>query len=102
VLSLSNDDSAGRSLCVETDADYPRGCWLVEDRLATESEIQYVLANIQSFRIRASYPVYRSEVCNLSPLPDGTPCPAYTQTALFPLGFVGGYFDEIKVTKPVR
>lgn len=102
VLSLSNDDSAGRTLCVEEDADYPRGCWLVEDRLATEGEIQYVLGNIQEFRIRASYPVYRSQVCNLDPLPEGTPCPAYTPTAVFPLGFVGGYFDEIKITKPVR
>lgn len=102
VLSLSNDDSAGLPLCVETAADFPRGCWLIEERLATEGEIQYVLGSIQEFRIRASYPVYRSQVCTLQPLPEGIPCPGYTPTVLFPLGFVGGYFDEIKITKPVR
>ncbi len=102
VLSLSNDDSAGQPLCIESDSDYPRGCWLIEERLATESEIQYVLGKIQDFRIRASYPVYRSEVCQVESLPAGTPCPQYTPTELFPLGFVGGYFDEIKITKPVR
>ena len=99
VLSLSNTDSAGGLLCPLSD---PQGCWMAEDRIATEEEIQYVLGALQDFRIRASYPVYRSEVCEVTPA-EGTPCPRYIQlTQPIPLGFVGGYFDEIKLTKPVR
>lgn len=105
VLTLSNHDSAGQPLCRETDTDYPRGCWLVEERLATEDEIQHVLGNIQHFRIRASYPVYMTQTCSVpeDTLPAGTVCPSYVDLPEpVPLGFVGGYFDEIKMTKPVR
>ena len=105
VLTLSNHDGAGQPLCKETDPDYPRGCWLVEERLATEAEIQHVLGNIQHFRIRASYPVYLTKTCAVTEdtLPAGTICPSYVDLAEpVPLGFVGGYFDEIKMTKPVR
>lgn len=99
VLSLSNDDSAGARLCADDD---PRGCWMVEDRIATEGEIQYVLGDLKEFRIRASYPVYATlPVCSVDPLPAGTPCPSYVDSASpIPLGFVGGYFDEIKLTRP--
>ncbi|TXC66995.1 hypothetical protein FSC37_18190 [Piscinibacter aquaticus] len=73
VLSLSNDDSAGARLCADDD---PRGCWMVEDRIATEGEIQYVLGDLKEFRIRASYPVYATlPVCSVDPLPAGTPLP---------------------------
>lgn len=101
VLSMSNDDSAGTRLCLPED---PRGCWMVEDRIATEDEIQYVLGDLKEFRIRASYPVYRTlRVCELDPLPEGTECPGYVEsTSPIPLGFVGGYFDEIKMTRSVR
>ena len=102
VLSLSNDDSAGVLLCSEQD---PRGCWQVEDRIATEGEIQYVLGDLKEFRIRASYPVYATlQVCDVDPLPAGTEeCPKYVDSpSPIPLGFVGGYFDEIRLTKPVR
>lgn len=102
VLSLSNDDSAGRRLCEE---DEPRGCWMIEDRIATEEEIQYVLGDVTELRIRASYPVYATEFCavDVATLPPGTPCPEYIPIGQneepVPLGFVGGYFDEIKLTK---
>ena len=105
VLTLSNHDGAGQPLCRETDPDFPRGCWLVEERLATEDEIQHVLGNIQHFRIRASYPVYLTQTCSVpeDTLPAGTVCPSYVDLGEpVPLGFVGGYFDEIKMTKPVR
>lgn len=99
VLSLSNTDSAGGLLCPVAD---PQGCWLAEDRIATEEEIQYVLDSLQDFRIRASYPVYRNEVCEV-PVESGAACPSYLPLAQpIPLGFVGGYFDEIKLTKPVQ
>jgi len=83
VLSLSNVDGAGNLLC----PDDPRGCWMVEDRVATEEEIKYVLGDVREFRVRASYPVYRTY--------DGLADPV-------PLGFVGGYFDEIKITRPTE
>lgn len=96
VLDLRNDDNAGALLCERSN---PRGCWLVEDRIATEAEIRYVLNDIKEFRIRASYPVYRT--CEADPVPPGAVCPRPFPEPV-PLGFVGGYFDEIKVTKPAR
>ena len=98
VVRFSNEDAAGALLC-----DVPkstRGCWMVEDRLATEYEIQYVLKNVTQLRIRGSYPgmgVLR--VCSVDPEP-ATGCPSYVDTTkpVF-LGYVGGFFDEIKVTK---
>lgn len=35
------------------------GCWMLEDAVASEEDIQYVLGNVLDFRLRASYPVYR-------------------------------------------
>jgi hypothetical protein len=107
VISLSNDDSAGNSLCVKE--DHPesgkallRGCWLVEDRAATEYEIQYVLNKVTELKLRASYPVLAiRKVCSVNPEP-ATGCPSYVDsTEKIPLGYVGGYFDEIKITKPL-
>ncbi len=98
VLKLSNVDGAGRLLC----QDDPHGCWMAEDRIATEAEIQYLLRDVRSFRIRASYPVYRTELCTDDPPPSpGAACKAsQTLNDPVPLGFVGGYFDEIKITTP--
>ncbi|MGZ8272701.1 MAG: thiol-activated cytolysin family protein [Burkholderiaceae bacterium] len=99
-VSLSNDDLAGKSLC---DAQL-KGCWLVEDRPATEHEIQYVLSNVTELRVRASYPVLRTvKVCTDVPAPiPPSPCvKSVDSSEKIPLGYVGSYLDEIKVTKPM-
>lgn len=93
-LSLTNHDNAGQPLCSPRD---PWGCWMVEDRMATEDEIKLVLSNLVSLRVRASYPVY-TKGCSVTPAA-GQACPAASVIDV-PLGFVGGYFDEIKITKP--
>ena len=100
VVPLSNFDSADQLLC-----DYPtdtKGCWLVEDRLATEYEIQYVLTDVRQLNLRASYPVKAvRKVCSVYPEPP-TGCPGYVDSnEPIPLGYVGGYFDEIKFTMPL-
>ncbi|HEX5640443.1 MAG TPA: thiol-activated cytolysin family protein [Burkholderiaceae bacterium] len=97
-VKLSNVDSAGKLLCTATDT---KGCWLVEDRIATEVEIQYVLKRVTDLRIRASYPVLGvRRVCTIEPAP-GAACPSYVDASEpIHLGYAGGYFDEIKVTKP--
>jgi len=107
VISLSNDDTAGNSLCREevhpgSGKTELRGCWLVEDREATEYEIQYVLNKVTELKLRASYPVLAiTKVCSVSPEP-AAGCPSYVDsTEPIPLGYVGGYFDEIKITKPL-
>lgn len=107
VVSLSNDDVAGEPLCKEethpvSGKKQLRGCWLVEDRAATEYEIQYVLNKVTELKLRASYPVLAVvKVCSVNPEPP-TGCPSYVDsTAPIPLGYVGGYFDEIKITKPL-
>lgn len=100
VISLSNDDLAGKPLC----DDNLKGCWLVEDRPATEYEIQYVLSNVTELRIRASYPVLATrKVCMDSPPPvPPAPCVNSVDSAdRIPLGYVGSYLDEIKITKPM-
>lgn len=99
VLALTNHDRAGRPLCEYAD---PGGCWMVEDRAATEEEIKYVLGNLQQLYIRASYPVYLTESCDVV-VPIGNQCPPDKLKPLaapVPLGFVGGYFDEIRMMKP--
>ena len=93
-LSLTNHDNAGQPLCTPAD---PWGCWMVEDRMATEDEIKLVLTNLVSLRLRASYPVY-AKGCSV-PVPSGQSCAAASVVDV-PLGFVGGYFDEIKIAKP--
>lgn len=107
LISLSNDDVAGKTLCKEethssSGAKQVRGCWLIEDRAATEYEIQYVLSKVTELKLRASYPVLAVvKVCSVNPEPP-TGCPSYVDsTEPIPLGYVGGYFDEIKVTKPL-
>lgn len=99
VIGLRNDDVAGNTLC---DGNL-KGCWLVEDRIATESEIQYVLQNVRELRIRASYPVNSKRKVCLDESPPAPPAPcvntAYVPEPI-PVGYVGGYFDEIKLTKP--
>lgn len=106
VISLSNDDTAGSSLCVKqvqagSQKEVLRGCWLVEDRVATEYEIQYVLSNVKELKLRASYPVMAiTKVCSVNPEP-ATGCPDFVDsTDPIPMGYVGGYFDEIKIAKP--
>jgi hypothetical protein len=93
-LSLTNHDNAGQPICTPAD---PWGCWMVEDRMATEDEIKLVLATLHSMRLRASYPVY-GKGCKVT-IPAGQGCPTASVVDV-PLGFVGGYFDEIKITKP--
>lgn len=93
-LALTNHDNAGQPLCSPAD---PWGCWMVEDRMASEDEIKFVLSKIASLRIRASYPVY-GKGCKVAP-PAGQACPP-AEVVDAPLGFVGGYFDEIKIAKP--
>jgi hypothetical protein len=99
-ISLSNDDIAGKSLC---DASL-RGCWLVEDRPATEYEIQYVLSDVTELRMRASYPVLAIRKICLDDPPPAPPAPCANSVDApdpIPLGYVGSYLDEIKVTKPM-
>lgn len=106
-ISLSNDDVAGQSLCAASvhpgsQQTIHRGGWLVEDRPATEYEIQYVLTRVTELKLRASYPVMAiRSVCSVNPEPP-TGCPGYVDsTEPIPLGYVGGYFDEIRITKPL-
>ena len=72
-----------------------QGCWLVEDRVATEEEIRFVLENVTDMRLRASYPVHRT-LCaeELPPGADPASCEEWVQV---PFGYVGGYFDEVKL-----
>lgn len=93
-ISLTNDNAVN-SECDPADPS-KKGCWLVEDEIATEDEIKYVLANILDFRIRASYPVQRS-ICLDDPPP--APGAACIDRVLAPFGYVGGYFDEVKLNK---
>lgn len=69
-----------------------RGCWLIEDQVATEEEIRYVLANVTDLRLRASYPVHRS-LC-AEEVADPADCEEWVEV---PFGYVGGYFDEVKL-----
>lgn len=98
-VKLSNVDSAGQMLCKPPEDT--KGCWMVEDRVATEVEIQYVLKRVTDLRLRASYAVMGvRRVCTIEPAPGAT-CPSYVDASEpIHLGYAGGYFDEIKVTKP--
>jgi len=73
-----------------------RGCWLIENQVATEEEIRFVLENVTDLRLRASYPVHRT-LCAEEP-PEADPeewvCPEWVEV---PFGYVGGYFDEVKL-----
>jgi hypothetical protein len=85
-FALTNHDTSGNSLCSTDDGGQVRGCWLVEDKAASEEEIRYALANVRELRIRASYPVIRNIGTAAAP-------------NLIALGYIGGYFDEVKLTK---
>ena len=103
VVAMTNHDRAGESLC-ETIGSHQLGCWLIEDRPATEAEIRYVLANVRELQLRASYPVSRQMNVCARPVysADGTTatCPDGQFTDKFvPIGYIGGYFDEIQITK---
>lgn len=95
-FALTNHDTDGNSLCDAEAAGPLRGCWLVEDRTATEEEIKYALANVRELRIRASYPVTGTrQICR-----EGvTPCEPVDSPDPIPFGYIGGYFDEVKLTK---
>jgi len=109
VISLANDDSAGKSLCTTrllpddpTIADKDKrtvyyGCWLVEDRPATEYEMQYVLGYVTELKLRASNAVHATRPVCTEAL--AASCPSYTPKDVL-LGYVGGYFDDIKIVKP--
>jgi hypothetical protein len=58
-IGLTNDPAANSDCGAQAGAPY-HGCWLNEGQLATEEDLKYVLANVQDFRIRVSYPVYRA------------------------------------------
>ena len=91
-FALTND--LGRSACDATVSS--RGCWMVEEKIATEEQIRYVLANVTDLRIRASYPVTR-RLCTL-PTPGPADLPGCTDWVDAPYGYVGGYFDEVKLS----
>ncbi|MBL8341163.1 MAG: hypothetical protein JNL30_06800, partial [Rubrivivax sp.] len=93
-IPLTND-ALLNSTCDRNDP-VRRGCWLIEDQVAGEEQIKYVLAKVTDFRIRASYPLQR-KVCVDSPAP--VP-PAVCATRDFvPFGYVGGFVDEVKLNK---
>jgi hypothetical protein len=92
VFALTNDPL--RSAC--DPAGSTRSCWMVEEKVATEEQIRYVLANITDLRIRASYPVKR-RLCTL-PTPGPADQEGCTDWVDAPYGYVGGYFDEVKLS----
>lgn len=91
VIALTNDKV--RSAC---DASVStRGCWMVEEKVATEEQIRYVLGNVTDLRIRASYPVQRT-LCADQPAPAApAECVKWVDA---PYGYVGGYIDEVKLS----
>lgn len=92
VVALTNDPM--RSAC--DPAASTRGCWMVEDKVATEEQIRYVLSKVTDLRIRASYPVTR-RLCS-APTPGPADDPTCTEWVEAPYGYVGGYFDEVKLS----
>jgi hypothetical protein len=91
-FALTNDPV--RSAC--DPATSTRGCWMVEEKVATEEQIRYVLSNVTDLRIRASYPVTR-RLCTL-PTPGPADMEGCTDWVHVPYGYVGGYFDEVKLS----
>lgn len=83
--------------CQTTNNPQLRGCWLVEDRAAKEEEIRYVLANVRELRIRASYPVTGTRTVCRDPAP--APCDPIETPDPIPFGYIGGYFDEVQLSK---
>ena len=94
-IPLTNDTKFN-SQCDPADPQR-RGCWLVEDRVATEEEIKFVLGKITDFRFRASYPLQRRMCASGAAYDPAAPCagdPVYV-----PYGYVGGFFDEVRLSK---
>ena len=94
-VPLTND-SAFNSQCDRTDPGR-RGCWLVEDRVASEDEIKYVLAKVTDFRLRASYPLQRRMCADGAVFDPAAPCTG--EAVYVPYGYVAGYFDEVRLGK---
>jgi thiol-activated cytolysin len=103
-IGLTNDPGSN-SLC---GPPAKPGCWLIEDEVATEQEIRYVLGNLLEMRLRLSYPVYRRQggtcsatvtrICGAdAECPGGEIC----DRPLAPFGYVAGYLDEVKLSKRV-
>lgn len=90
-FALTNDRT--KSACDPTVST--RGCWMVEDRVASEEQIRYVLAKVTDLRIRASYPVQRRLCADQPPPADLSTCSNWVSA---PYGYVGGYFDEVKMS----
>lgn len=100
-FALTNDDKTGNSLCMRQ-GSLLRGCWLVEDAVATEEQIRYVLANLRETRILASYPVVDTrQVClDVPALVSPAPCVRFANSVYpIPSGHVGGYFDGVKIDR---
>jgi len=93
-IPLSND-AAFNSQCDRSDPAHG-GCWLIENEVASEEQIKYVLAHVTDFRIRASYPLHRLLCADDPPPAPGAPCATLDYA---PYGYVGGYFDEVKLNK---
>jgi hypothetical protein len=94
-IPLSND-SKFNSQCDRSDMA-KRGCWLIEDRIASEEEIKFVLAKITDFRFRASYPLQRRMCADGSAYNPAAPCAG--EAIYIPYGYVGGFFDEVRLSK---
>jgi len=76
----------------------------VYDSLTTADRI-VMGGGVKELRLRGSYPVHATQFCSVdeATLPAGTRCPSHVDYPTpVPLGFVGGYFDEIKITQPAR
>ncbi|MBI5716523.1 MAG: thiol-activated cytolysin family protein [Burkholderiales bacterium] len=95
-IALTNDDKSGNSTCARQGTQW-RGCWLVEDAVASEEQIRYVLANLRELRIRASYPVTGTRKICRDPAP--APCVEIDSPDPIPFGYIGGYFDEVQLSK---
>lgn len=94
-VPLSND-AKFNSQCDRADTA-KRGCWLIEDRIASEEEIKFVLAKITDFRFRASYPLQRRMCADGTAYNPAAPCAG--EAVYIPYGYVGGFFDEVRLSK---
>ncbi|HEU4733786.1 MAG TPA: thiol-activated cytolysin family protein [Kofleriaceae bacterium] len=95
-IPLTND-GAFNSQCDRADPARS-GCWLIEDEIASEEEIKFVLSNVKDLRIRASYPVQRL-LCEDVPVPTDLALCQNWAPHWASYGYVGGYFDEVKLSK---
>ncbi|MCW5636359.1 MAG: thiol-activated cytolysin family protein [Rubrivivax sp.] len=97
-FALTNSDLLGNTRCERDGATAPwRNCWLLHDQPATEQDIRYVLAHVRELRLRASYPVTSTRKICQEPAP--APCVEIDSPDPIPFGYVGGYFDEVQLSK---